>query len=415
MALPKSLPRIEKFENLAYGMFIHWGLYSQLGRGEWVKCLENIDMTEYAKLKNSFYANEFDGRAIARFAKEAGMKYTCLTTRHHEGFSLYNTKGLTDFDSMHSPAGRDLASEFVEGCREESIVPFFYHTTLDWYQESFKNNFKEYIDFLCASIEILCRNYGKVGGFWFDGNWSKPDADWQESRLYGIIRKYQPDAIIVNNTGLYAKGAVGHPEIDCVTFEQGRPEPMNREGMEKYLSGEMCQTINMHWGVCTDDFGYMSPKEIIENLCACRKVGANYLLNVGLTAAGRIPDYEVATLCRAGSWVNRFERIIRKARPCGVKGAGSDFVLELDGNFYLFIHNLAVSGDDNVVTAKVKISPRIFTGLTSTVTQARWLDNDEKLKFAQNSDSGLFCLNATPYPYGTNLVVRVAEVFKQAY
>ncbi len=235
--LPEPEPRIERFEKLAYGMFVHWGLYSQLGKGEWVKFLENIPMHDYAKLKDTFTANEYDPRTWARVAKEAGMKYICLTTRHHEGFSLYDTRGLNDFDAVHSPAGRDLVEEFVKGCQSEGIVPFFYHTTLDWYQASFEKDFKTYIDYLCSSIEILCRHYGPVGGFWFDGNWSKPDADWQEGRLYGIIRKYQPEAMIINNTGLQAKGVVGHQEIDSVTFEQGRPDPINREGMEKYVAG----------------------------------------------------------------------------------------------------------------------------------------------------------------------------------
>jgi alpha-L-fucosidase len=409
MATPKPLPRLENFEKLAYGMFIHWGLYSQLGRGEWVQYLENIDITEYAKLKDSFYANEFDARAIARLAKEAGMKYICLTTRHHEGFSLYDTKGLTDFDALHSPAGRDLAAEFAEGCRQEGIVPFFYHTTLDWYQESFKNNFKQYIDFLCASIEILCRNYGKVGGFWFDGNWSKPDADWQESRLYAIIRRYQPDAIIVNNTGLHAKGAVGHPEIDCVTFEQGRPEPMNREGMVKYLSGEMCQTMNTHWGLGTNDFKYLSPKEIIENLCACRKVGANYLLNVGPTATGKIPEYEACTLRRVGEWVRMHSAAIYNGKPYIATNGEADFVLKADNKLYIFIHNLGVGGHLNVTTVLQKSYPKVFAGIDRQVKKVKWLDNGQELDFIQDKN-GLLAFNGVGYPYGTNLVVRVAEV-----
>ncbi len=406
--LPEPEPRIERFEKLAYGMFVHWGLYSQLGKGEWVKFLENIPMHDYAKLKDTFTANEYDPRTWARVAKEAGMKYICLTTRHHEGFSLYDTRGLNDFDAVHSPAGRDLVEEFVKGCQSEGIVPFFYHTTLDWYQASFEKDFKTYIDYLCSSIEILCRHYGPVGGFWFDGNWSKPDADWQEGRLYGIIRKYQPEAMIINNTGLQAKGVVGHQEIDSVTFEQGRPDPINREGMEKYVAGEMCQTMNQHWGIGANDFKYMSPKEIIENLCACRKVGANYLLNIGPTAGGKIPGYEAQTLMRVGKWVQMYADAIYNGKPCRVVTDGADFALEANGKIYLFIHNLGVAGHLNVTTVLQKSYPKVFSGISQHVTNIKWLDNKEELDFTH--DNNILAFDAKGYPYGTNLVVRVAEV-----
>ena len=138
MAIPTPLPRIAEFENFGFGMFIHWGLYSQLGRGEWVMNLEKIPKDEYKKLFNTFTASKFDAREIARTAKAAGMKYIILTSRHHDGFSLYDTKGLCDYDAPHSPAGRDLIGEYVEACNAEGIRPLFYHTTLDWYQESLK-------------------------------------------------------------------------------------------------------------------------------------------------------------------------------------------------------------------------------------------------------------------------------------
>ena len=121
-------------------------------------------------------------------------------------------------------------------------MPFFYHTLLDWHEQSYKTDFKAYIDYLAASLEILCTRYGKIGGFWFDGMWDKPGADWQESRLYALIRKYQPEAMIVNNTGLNALGETGHHEIDSVTFERGRPAAVRIK--DKPIAGEMCQVLN---------------------------------------------------------------------------------------------------------------------------------------------------------------------------
>ena len=130
MTLPVPEPRVARFEELAFGMFIHWGLYSLLGHGEWVMSEQGIDVNEYRKLKDRFGAEDFDGKAIAKLAREAGMRYIILTTRHHDGFSLYDTRGLDDFDAPHSLAKRDLIAEFVEGCRSYDISPCF--TTLCW-------------------------------------------------------------------------------------------------------------------------------------------------------------------------------------------------------------------------------------------------------------------------------------------
>ena len=292
MSIPTPAKYISDFEKLGFGMFVHWGLYSQLGRGEWVFLEEKFSMEEYKKLSQTFTAEDFDADELVLTAKNAGCKYVVLTTRHHDGFSLYDTCGLSEFDAVHTPCGRDLIKEFVDSCRKHDIVPFFYHTTLDWYNPDYKNNFDKYLEYLNKSIEILCTNYGKIGGFWFDGNWDKPEADWKEAELYGLIRKYQPEAMIINNTGLNHRGEAGACEIDSVTYERGRPEPMDREGMPKYLAAEMCETINDHWGIGEFDINYKSPANLIESLCLSRKVGANLLLNIGPTAQGGVDPYQ---------------------------------------------------------------------------------------------------------------------------
>ncbi|MFQ8600589.1 MAG: alpha-L-fucosidase, partial [Oscillospiraceae bacterium] len=255
---PVPAEYIAAYEKLGFGLFVHWGLYSLLGQGEWTMHSHRIPKQEYEQLAKRFTAERFDGRALAQLAKRAGMRYIVLTTRHHDGFSLYDTKGLNTYDAPHSAAKRDLVAEFVEGCRHEGIVPFFYHTTLDWHNELFASDFDAYLEYLNRSVEVLCTQYGKIGGIWFDGNWSKPDADWKLDALYGAIRRRQPEAVIVNNTGLDARGRVGHPEIDGVTFEQGRPTPLDRRGHAKYVAAEMCQTMNGHWGFGRHDFCYQS-------------------------------------------------------------------------------------------------------------------------------------------------------------
>ena len=409
-AVPVPEPRIAQFERMAYGMFIHWGLYSQLGRGEWVMHREKIPKAEYRKLRDTFTAKDFDGRSIARTARLAGMKYITLTSRHHDGFSLYDTRGLTDHDAMHTPAGRDLILDFVEGCRAEGITPFLYHTTLDWWQESFDADFDAYLDYLNKSVEILCTEYGPIGGLWFDGNWSKKEADWKEDELYKTIRRHQPEAIIVNNTGLSHQGAQGHSEIDSVTFEQGRPTPRDHRGKSKYVAGEMCQTMNRHWGLGKNDFAYMGPPQIIENLCACRKVGANYLLNVGPTAEGAIPEYEAAALGRSGDWVHMHSKAIYQGRQAGIEGEGDNFGLDADGTTYLFVHHLGTQGDANVTVGPTGAGPRTFKGINKKIAAAAWADNGEQLKFDQDRDAGTLTIRCTGFPYGTNTVVRLVRL-----
>ena len=156
--------RIEAFEEMAFGIFVHWGLYSQIGRGEWILHQDQIPIEEYKKLMSTFTAEDFKAETLVSLAKKAGARYMVLTTRHHEGFSLYDTRGLSDYDAPHSPAGRDLVEEYVRACRREGIVPLFYHTTLDWYQPSFREDFDAYLDYLYRSVEVLCTQYGKIGG-----------------------------------------------------------------------------------------------------------------------------------------------------------------------------------------------------------------------------------------------------------
>ncbi len=410
LIIPQPAIRIANFEKLGYGMFVHWGLYSQLGQGEWIQNYTKPPKAEYAKLAETFTAEDFNAAEIVSIAQRAGMKYIVLTTRHHEGFSLYDTRGLSDFDAPHSAAKRDLVAEFADACHAGGIVPFFYHTTLDWYQESFENNFADYLDYLNKSVEVLCRYYGEIGGLWFDGNWSKADADWKENELYATIRKYQPEAIIINNTGLSHRGEPGNIEIDSVTFERGRPTKMDRRGMRKYLAAEMCQTMNEHWGIGADDFCYLSPKEIIEDIADCRKVGANFLMNVGPTATGKIPGYERETLLRVGAWVERYADIIYNGIPTTISGQDKDFALELNGKLYLFIYKLNAEGDANVVISGNGNGPRAFAKCYHKIKNIRWMDNNEQLAFAADDKSGLLTVNTTGFPYGTNLVVRVAEV-----
>lgn len=404
--------RIQKFEDMAFGLFIHWGLYSLPGQGEWALHLLDIPKDEYMKLQEAFTGEKFDASAIAKLAKDTGMKYAVLTTRHHEGFSLYDTKGLNEYDSLHGPSKRDFVREFADACRKEGVKPLFYHTTLDWVKEDFEKDFDSYLEYLRRSVEILCTNYGEIGGFWFDGNWSRPDADWKLDELYGMIRKLQPEAMIINNTGINARGELGHPEIDSVTFEQDLPVSMDRSAMGKYISGEMCYTINDHWGYGKNDLNYKSPAELIKTLCKCRRAGANFLLNIGPEGSGEIPALMTEILRAVGRWMDVYGEAVYQTRPDNIIGEGENFGLRgPDGTGYLFCFDLPIIGDVNVTVSRGGILPQTFTGIYEKVNAVRWMDNGEELKFIQDEKTGVLTVNATGYRYGDNYIVRVAKVW----
>ena len=251
--IPTPLPRIVAFERLGYGLFIHWGVYSQHGRGEWVQDAGKTPTNKYAELGTAFTAHDFDAPSIARLARYSGMKYAVLTTRHHDGFSLYDTSGFNQFDAPNNPAGRDLIAEFVTACSSEGILPFFYQATLDFRGKSgmrdpaTSETYLDYLD-LHTSVEILCSQYGKIGGLWFDGNWSR-SADWKADRLYATICKYQPEAMIIDNTGIHELGKTGHPNLDRVIFEPDLPDTSHdRWVWSKYLAGEMFGALKIAAG-----------------------------------------------------------------------------------------------------------------------------------------------------------------------
>ena len=410
MSIPVPEKRIAHFEKLGFGMFIHWGLYSQLERGEWTFDLHKDSIDKYPDCFNNFTAEDFDAKAICQLAKKAGMKYITLTTRHHDGFSLYDTKGLSDYDVMHTPCKRDLIKEFVDACNEEGLMPMLYHTTLDWQHPDFNNDFDAYLEYLRKSVEILCTNYGKIGGLWFDGNWSKRGADWKLDELYGMIHRLQPDAMVINNTGLSEQGKTGHPEIDSVTFEQGQATVMNREGMDKYVAAEMCQTMNRHWGVAVNDLDYKSPRQMIERLCHARKVGANYLLNIGLTGQGGVTKITEALLEIIGQWTSMAKESLYEGKPSTmVCNEDKDFVLEKDGYAYIYVHDLPLLGPKDVVVAYEKTDgDHSVRNVNRKVKSMKWVDNNEELLFTQDDD--VLKYRATGYYYGTQLIVRIAKV-----
>lgn len=380
-------------------MFVHFGLYSSMGKGEWIySYLDEAGKKEYRNIAKSLRINKNWARELVRTAKRLGAKYITLTTRHHDGFSLYDTCGLSGFDAPHSACGRDLIAEFVEACNKSGITPFFYHTLLDWHNPDYKENFPKYIDYLVKSVEILCRNYGKIGGIWFDGMWDKPNEDWQEDRLYGTIRKYQTDAMIINNTGLSELGKVGHPEIDSVTFERGNPAHVDNS--DRPRAGEMCQVLNDHWGYAAEDCNYKSVAELIENLVDCRASGCNFLLNTGLRGNGTVNPTDKCLLTEVGKWVHVNKDFVYGTEPAGIKAENAAVVMR-GGKYYVAVKKVNMLADPNVVRGGANAHVR----LPLSIKRGMWLDSGEEVKPTDKNE-----FDAQSFGYGRSYSVRVAEM-----
>ena len=401
-------PYIKEFEKLGFGMFVHLGIYSVLGRGEWAKFCHQIKDEEYYKLAEVFNPVSDWAVQLVTVAKNAGCKYITITTRHHDGYSLYDTCGLSTLDAPHF-CGRDLIREFVDACNEQGIRPFFYHTLVDWHEETYKTDFKSYLTYLRKSVEILCTNYGKIGGLWFDGTWDKPDADWEQDALYACIRAHQPEAMIINNTGLSAQGALGHIELDSVTFERGKPKPLNMEGAVKYVASEMCEVFGAHWGYAAEDFHYKSPANAIRDLAVCRRYGSNLLMNVGPMGDGTLRLMDRAIYDMMGQWVSFNKEAIYEPRPCGieVENKADDFILKKDNTYYLFCDHLPMSADPNVALIQAAEYQDIFK-LDKKIKKITWLDNGDSVAFEQSGEHVV--VKTVPYAYGRDLVVRVAKI-----
>ena len=399
---------IKEFEQLGFGMFVHFGLYSIIGRGEWYKDAHQVSDAEYEAYAKHFNPKQDWAIELAMTAKNAGCKYITITTRHHDGYSLFDTCGLNDYDAPHS-CGRDLIKEFVDACHTYDIIPFFYHTLLDWREKTFDTDFPVYLDYLRKSVEILCTNYGEIGGLWFDGMWSKPNADWEEDTLYGTIRKHQPDAMIINNTGLSAHGALGHIELDSVTFERGKPGAINMEGAPKYVASEMCEVFASHWGYTKEDLNFKSPAQMIRELADCRRYGSNMLINVGPMADGSIRPIDSAILGIMGEWVRYFDEAIRKPLPCGieVENKENDFLLKDGNTYYLFCYDIPMSADPNVGLQTETNYIEKFK-LPDKITSVTWMDNNTPVEYTQDGNN--VTVQTVPYQYGRDLVVRVAKI-----
>jgi len=320
--------RMKWWREARFGMFIHWGLYAiPAGEwkgekipniGEWIMENADIPVDEYEQLAKQFNPVKFNADEWVRIAKNAGMKYIVITSKHHDGFCLWDSK-VSDYDIMAStPFKRDILKELSEACAKQGIRLCFYHSIMDWHHPDaqapfYPNyndrrlsnaNFQRYVDtYLKPQIKELVINYGPLGVLWFDGEWVK---DWTEpmgSDMYKYVRDLQPDIIINNRVGKGRKGMQSMSRGEEFAGDFGTPEqripPTGLAGVD----WETCMTMNDTWGFKSYDHNWKSTKDLIQKLADIASKGGNFLLNVGPTAEGLIPQPSVERLAAMGEWM----------------------------------------------------------------------------------------------------------------
>ena len=312
-----NLENRQWFQDAKFGLFIHWGVYSVLGDGEWVMNNQRIDKKTYEKLPDFFNPIDYDPAEWVAMAKDAGMKYITITSKHHDGFAMFDSK-LTDWDIVdRTPYKKDILRMLADECRKEGIKLFFYHSQLDWYQDDYyprgntghtagrpdKGDWYKYLDFMDGQLTELLTNYGDIGGIWFDGFWDKRDADWRVDKTYSLIHSLQPDCMIGSNHHLATI-----PGEDFQMFEKDLPghqtTGFNPEQTVGALPLETCETMNNSWGFNLQDKNYKSTKDLIQYLVKAAGYNANFLLNVGPMPNGKIQPEFISTLKEMGKWMD---------------------------------------------------------------------------------------------------------------
>lgn len=333
------------FQDAKLGLFIHWGVYSQLGQGEWVMQNRSIPVETYEWLASTFNPVRFDARTWVALAKAAGARYITITARHHDGFSMFATKATRYNMVDWTPFARDPMKELADECRRQGIRLFFYYSQLDWHHADYwprgqtgratgrpeSGDWRRYLDFMDYQLEELLTRYGPLGGIWLDGMWDKPDADWRLAQTYARIHRLQPAALIVPN---HHKAPL--PGEDVQTFEQDLPGA-NTAGFNTSEIGslplETSLTMNQSWGFNITDTKFKSQRELIGYLVRAAGNDANLLLNIGPRPDGSIQPEAVERLRALGEWLRTYGAAVYatrggpvRPRPWGVTTQRGDSV-----------------------------------------------------------------------------------------
>lgn len=378
------------FQDARYGIFIHYGLYSLLGRGEWVLNREQIPLDEYARLADRFTAEKFDADDLARRVRNWGARYLCLTTKHHDGFCLYDSQ-LTDFTAPKTACGRDLVAETVAACRKHGLRIALYHSLNDWSAspnavdalERPAECYEAFIRFVHGQIREIMTRYGKIDVMWYDGWWPFDAKGWKAEELNAMVRSLQPGILVNGRCGLPGDFSTPEGHISAT------------KGM-----WEACMTLNNNWGYHAGDHNWKGPKEVAGMLQRAAAGAGNLLLNIGPAGDGSIPQPTLDVLDRVGAWLGEngeavygSERFLMDLRERGNERSDWNHFggLTARGNaFYLHIVNWPGS-------------ELVLSGLECKVTDVSFLAGNRPCAFTQ--EGGRLRVTGLPAEADTSMPV----------
>jgi len=352
--------RMKWWHEARFGMFIHWGLYSVLGRHEWAMEEEGIPVAEYEQLAKRFQPAPNAARAWAKLAKAAGQKYMVMTSKHHEGFCNFDTK-FTNYCAPKQGPGRDLVHEYIEAARAEGLRFGFYYSLMDWHHPdgarcaTDPEARKRFVEYTHGLVRELMTNYGKVDVLWYDVDWPLNADQWESERMNKMVFGLQPDIIVNNRNGL--PGDFSTPEQEIVAEKGTR-------------AWESCMTLNDSWGYQRADDNWKNPKTVIRNLVSCSRDDGNYLLNIGPKPDGSIPEGSVRVLTEVGQWMTRNGESIRTTDRCQVHASEFAGFTRRGNTLYMHVHFWP---GDTIALG----------GLMTKVTSARLLASGQSVKFEQ--------------------------------
>jgi alpha-L-fucosidase len=391
-----NLKAREEFRDNSFGIFIHWGIYSMTAQGEWYMQNKNIHYKEYEKLASGFYPSKFDAKQWVSSIKAAGAKYICITSRHHDGFSMFHTK-QSDFNIVDAtPFKRDIIKELADECHKQGIKLHFYYSHLDWRRHDYPlgntghrtrpdkkgDDWPSYYKFMNNQLTELLTNYGPIGAIWFDGFWDHDkNFDWQYEEQYALIHKLQPSCLVGNN-----HHRDPYPGEDLQIFEKDLPGE-NSSGFSQgagvsRLPLETCETMNGMWGYKIEDQNYKSAKEIIHLLVRAAGKNANLLMNIGPQPNGELPQTALDRLKEVGAWLNengetiygtRVDKVINKPWGTTTTKAGKTYVHVLK-----------------------QTDPVIYIENIGKIKSAKVFKTGEKIKFTQDSDNLILHIGQIP-------------------
>lgn len=404
----ENLKARAEFQDKKFGVFLHWGIYAMLASGEWALNNQNLNYLEYAKLAGGFYPSKFNAKEWVAAFKAGGAKYITITSRHHDGFSMFDTK-WSDYNIVKAtPFKRDVLKELADECHKQGITINFYYSLIDWTREDYpvgesgrntgratdKQDYDSYLQFMKNQITELLTNYGPIGCIWFDGWWDhKRDAkpfEWRFRELYDLIHSLQPSCLVINNHHI-----TPFPGEDAQTFERDLPGE-NKGGYSagtkiSELPLETCQTMNGMWGYKITDQNYKTVHDLVQYVVKAAGKNANLLMNIGPQPDGELPAIAVERLKGMGEWFKQYGETVYGTR--GGRIAPHDWGVTTEKGNKLYVHILNLQDKS------------LFIPLTTKTTKAVVFKNGKAVK-VKSVDGGVV-LQLPEVPTDVDYVVEL--------